>query len=61
MHEYHVDVKQSDGSLQKYRVNVDDDNHHSNWDETWKFMGHLASLIGVVSGAVAGYKWVKKV
>jgi hypothetical protein len=60
MHEYHVDVKQNDGSTIAYRVDIEDENHHSKWDETWKFFAHLSSLIGVSSGAVLAYKWIRK-
>jgi len=60
MHEYHVDVQQSNGTTEKYRVNVEDENHHSNWDDTWKFLGHVATLIGVSTGAVKAAKWIKK-
>jgi hypothetical protein len=59
MHEYHVDVEQPNGGTQTLRVNVEDEHHHDKWDSTWKFISHLAALIGVGTGAVKGYKWVR--
>jgi hypothetical protein len=58
-HEYHVTVDDGD-ETKTHSVQVEDENHHTNWKDVGQFFSYVASILLVTESAIKGVKWIRK-